>query len=45
MSAAESNWESQGSSNAQVRFGAREGGVYTGKIEAKGPRTATSRTR
>ena len=37
MSAAESNWESQGASNPQVRFGTRDGGVYTGKIEAKGP--------
>ena len=37
MSAAESNWESQGASNAQVRFGTRDGGVYAGKIEAKGP--------
>jgi OOP family OmpA-OmpF porin len=35
--AAESNWESQGAYNPQVRFGTREGGVYTGKIEAKGP--------
>jgi outer membrane protein OmpA-like peptidoglycan-associated protein len=27
----------QGASNPQVRFGTRDGGVYTGKIEAKGP--------
>jgi outer membrane protein OmpA-like peptidoglycan-associated protein len=37
MSAAESNWESQGTSNPQVRFGTRDGGVYAGKVEAKGP--------
>ncbi|HEU4523764.1 MAG TPA: OmpA family protein [Gemmatimonadales bacterium] len=37
LNAAESNWESQGSYNPQVRFGTRDGGVYTGKIEAKGP--------
>jgi outer membrane protein OmpA-like peptidoglycan-associated protein len=37
LNAAESNWESQGAYNPQVRFGTRDGGVYTGKIEAKGP--------
>jgi OmpA-OmpF porin, OOP family len=37
MSGAESNWESQGSSNPQVRFDTDEGGAYVGKIEASGP--------
>ena len=36
MSAAESNWESQGTYNPTVRFGYKEGGVYVGKIESEG---------
>jgi OmpA-OmpF porin, OOP family len=37
LSGAESNWESQGSYNPQVRFDTDEGGAYVGKIEASGP--------
>ena len=37
LSGAETNWESQGSSNPQVRFDTDEGGAYVGKIEASGP--------
>jgi outer membrane protein OmpA-like peptidoglycan-associated protein len=37
LSGAETNWESQGSYNPQVRFDTDEGGVYVGKIEASGP--------
>jgi outer membrane protein OmpA-like peptidoglycan-associated protein len=37
MSAAGSNWESQGTYNPQVRFKTDEGGAYVGKIEASGP--------
>jgi outer membrane protein OmpA-like peptidoglycan-associated protein len=37
VSGAESNWESQGSYNPQVRFDTDEGGAYVGKIEATGP--------
>ncbi len=36
LSGAESNWESQGSHNPQVRFDTDEGGAYVGKIEASG---------
>jgi OOP family OmpA-OmpF porin len=37
LSGAETNWESQGSYNPQVRFDTDEGGAYVGKIEASGP--------
>jgi OmpA-OmpF porin, OOP family len=37
VSGAESNWESQGSSNPTVRWSYNKGGAYVGKIEAEGP--------
>jgi outer membrane protein OmpA-like peptidoglycan-associated protein len=37
VSGAESNWESQGSSNPTVRWSYSKGGAYVGKIEAEGP--------
>ena len=37
VSGAESNWESQGSSNPTVRWTYNKGGTYVGKIESEGP--------